>query len=128
MKNARSTSLSALRLFFSELLPVLLVLYPLLLLADDAEPGFVRSVFNPHWFLLAIIVAAILSGNTESGMPWSRRAVRAWSVGAGVVVGIWMWWKVGGGTLGMVVALVAATAVGMIVLTTTDASQEIPRA
>lgn len=99
----------------SELLPVLLVLYPVLLLLDDGEPGFVRSVFNPHWCLLAIVAAATLAGNTGPASSWSRHALLAWSIGSGVVVGTWMWGKLGGGALAAVVAAIAATTIAAVV-------------
>ncbi|MFH1098939.1 MAG: hypothetical protein V1723_03395 [Candidatus Uhrbacteria bacterium] len=49
------------RMVASELLSVLLFLYPLALIFDWLEPGFVRSVFNPHLLLLAIIAVAIIA-------------------------------------------------------------------
>jgi len=104
-----------LQLLASEAVLVFLVLYPALLLLDDLEPGFVRSVLNPHWFLLALIVAATVTGNTAPERVWSRRTTAAFGIGAAAVVGAWMWWRIGGGALGFVVAAVAAMAVGVMV-------------
>ncbi|MDO8462781.1 MAG: hypothetical protein Q7S96_00705 [bacterium] len=106
-----------------ELLPVLLVLYPLLLLLDDLEPGFVRSVVNPHWFLVALIVVGIVAGrgaSSPSRTPSTAvegeklRAVLA--IAVAVAVGFWVWWRLQAGMLGIVVALLAAIAVGAVVL------------
>lgn len=99
-----------LRMVAQEALPVLLVLYPLLLLLDDLEPGFVRSVVNPHAFLLVLLLAGMLAGN-ESSARRSRRAVIAVATGAAIIGGVWIWWKLHTGTLGIVAGLLTAIAI-----------------
>lgn len=104
-----------------ELLPVLLLLYPLLLLLDDLEPGFVRSVVNPHWFLLAIIVVGMISGRIEpspSSSPsrWEGEKLRViLALVTAIIAGLWVWWRVGGGKIGVVVAVLAALAIAVVV-------------
>ncbi|MDO8599539.1 MAG: hypothetical protein Q7S02_05510 [bacterium] len=93
-----------------ETLPVLLVLYPLLLLLDDLEPGFVRSAVNPHAFLLVLLLAGMLAGN-ESSVRRSRRAPVAVAIGAAIIGGVWIWWKLHTGTLGIVAGLLTAIAI-----------------
>ncbi|MBI4434291.1 hypothetical protein HY635_00505 [Candidatus Uhrbacteria bacterium] len=123
--------LEILRLVAQALLPVLLVLYPLLLLLDDLEPGFVRSVVNPHWFLVAMIVVGMIVGraNTSPSLrqagapplapPLREGEKKTWPIVivcvAAVVVGFWVWWRVGGGMLGMVVGILAAVAIVAVV-------------
>ncbi|MDO8622078.1 MAG: hypothetical protein Q7R80_02510 [bacterium] len=116
------------------MLPSLLVLYPLLLLLDDLEPGFVRSVVNPHWFLVALITVGVIAGRAEPSPSLALRRAgapplapplgegekRVWSVAiacmAAMMVGLWVWWRLQAGMLGGVVALLAAIAVGAVVL------------
>lgn len=99
------------------LLPVLLILYPLLLLLDDLEPGFVRSVVNPHWFLLGLIVVGMIAGRagpspSRSHSRWEGEKLRAvFTLAAAIVVGFWVWWRVGGGRLGVAVGLLTVVAV-----------------
>ena len=94
-------------MLMSELLLVLIVLYPALLILDDIEPGFVRSVVNPHIFLIVLIVTATLT-------PQDRRSrhVSKWLIaGIALLVGAWMHWRIGGGTMGATIALLSVLAV-----------------
>ncbi|MBI4449514.1 hypothetical protein HY634_00465 [Candidatus Uhrbacteria bacterium] len=134
----RVSILGFLRFIAHETLPILLILYPLLLLLDDLEPGFVRSVVNPHWFLVAMIVVGMIAGKDEptpsrspserggGSAPSSKREgeKRVWPFAiaciAAVVVGVWVAWRLHAGTLGIVVASLAAIAVGAIVLGSRD--------
>lgn len=106
------------RLVAHEALPALLVLYPLMLLLDDLEPGFVRSVVNPHWFLVAMIVAGVIAGKNESspsttveGEKEGKRGFIVVACTTAVIVGLWIAWRLHAGALGIVVALFAAIAV-----------------
>ncbi|MDO8463520.1 MAG: hypothetical protein Q7S96_04625 [bacterium] len=109
---------NAKRWMVREVLLVLLVLYPLLLLLDDLEPGFVRSVINPHAFLLALIaVAMIAPQDATHAAPSSAWAWLGGAFLAALVVGGWSFWTLGGGTLAAVVALLAAVAVGTVFTT-----------
>ena len=109
----RHSSLRFLRMAAQEALPVLLVLYPLLLLLDGREPGFVRSVVNPHWFLLAMIVVGIVVGDGESAH--SRREGEQlqlmFALAVAIVTGFWVWWRIQAGMLGVIVALLTAAAI-----------------
>ena len=98
------------------LLPLLIILYPLLLLLDDLEPGFVRSVVNPHWFLVALIVVGMMAGHavvpaTREDAGHTRSRLIAIACIAAAVVGLWVWWRLHAGMLGIVVALFSAIAV-----------------
>ena len=114
------------RVLADELLPVLLVLSPLLLLLDDLEPGFVRAVVNPYWVLVALVVVGIIAGQrTSTPSPASgghastshgegvRRGVgmTVLSLIAAILVGVWVWWRLIAGTLGVVVAVLTVVAI-----------------
>ena len=101
------------RAFANALLPVLLVLYPLLLLLDDVEPGFVRSVVNPHVFLIALLVAGVLASRDREEVPHPRNVVAA-AIVAAVIGGAWVAWRLHAGALGIVVGLLAAIAIGAV--------------
>jgi hypothetical protein len=96
-----STLVRALRTLATEALPALLVVYPAALILDDIEPGFVRSFVNPHAFLIALVLIAMLSVQDSSRIHIHQLVV--W-VGA-LFIGLWMWWKLGGGALGLFAAL-----------------------
>lgn len=100
----------------AELLPVLLVLYPLLLLLDDLEPGFVRRAFNPHLLLPVLLVVGMLAGRGERDHVPSVLAVRGVAFAGAVLGGAWVWVRLRpAGTLAVVVALLAAVAIGAAV-------------
>ena len=110
-------SLVIARVLTHELLPVFLVLYPLLLLLDDVEPGIVRSIFNPHWLLLAIVGLGTLSAQGDGvGQRSSIRSVVIIAILSAVIGGFWVWWKLHAGLLGMVVAVFAALAIVVVVV------------
>ncbi|MFH1430588.1 MAG: hypothetical protein ABIG71_03650 [Candidatus Uhrbacteria bacterium] len=119
-----TSSYTSVRRVAATLLPVLVVLYPLFLILDDIEPGFVRSVFNPHWCLIALIVVGTLAGQQEvSHVTLPRWAARVLTLAASVMTALWMWWRLGGGMLGIAVACCVAVAIistGYIVLTPTN--------
>ncbi|MDO8425177.1 MAG: hypothetical protein Q7T01_01535 [bacterium] len=111
----RHSSLQFVHFLAGEALPVLLVLYPLLLLLDDLEPGFVRSVVNPHAFLLALIGVAMLAPKSAQPSVPSRMVV-CWGIVAALAAGAWVWWQLGFGTLGAVMALLTTVAVASLAL------------
>jgi len=94
----------------SAFLPPLLVLYPLLLLLDDLEPGFVRSVVNPHVFLLAILGVGMLAGDA-SAARMTRRTMIALAIIGAVIGGVWVSWRVHAGALGAIAGLLTAVAI-----------------
>lgn len=108
------------RLIAHEAVPVLVVLYPLLLLLDDIEPGFVRSVVNPHAFLIALIAAAMLAPAASSSASPSRRAVFVGGVVTAGIVGGWMWWRLGGSAFAAFPALLVAIAIWATAWAITD--------
>ncbi|MBI2482566.1 hypothetical protein HYV74_00115 [Candidatus Uhrbacteria bacterium] len=125
-QRSRSRGIAGVRLVARELVPVLLALYPVLLLLDDMEPGFVRSVVNPHGFLLALLVAAMLaSSDSEDRAP--PRRMRYVAMGAlALMGGGWMWWRVGGDVEGVWIGLLTGMAIALGVSAVTDTAASPP--
>lgn len=102
-----------------EALTPLLVLYPTLLLLDSIEPGFVRSVVNPHAFLLVLLVAGMLAGPGDAFPAMTARRGVAVAILTGVVGSAWVWWTIGG-RFGIPIAILAGVAITAAVLAVGD--------
>ncbi|MBI4433307.1 hypothetical protein HY632_00890 [Candidatus Uhrbacteria bacterium] len=116
------------RLLAREILPVLLILFPVLLMLDDVEPGFVRSVVNPYIGLPMLLLAAMLAAPETTPCAPSRTMRIVCGASAVLVGGGWVSWRVGGGVLGVLAGLLTgvAIAMSMVLMDAPEISSDVP--